>query len=109
MAPALDLEGQAVVDDGPRPTFVDGERGECGRHVEHGERAAPARIAVGMADGLRDQPSNTASSIASARSAALAILVSRSASSVVVKRMALAMVWRWMKRARSRSFPVSAA
>ena len=37
-----------------------------------------------------------ASSIESARSAALAIFCSSSASSVVVKRMALASVWRWM-------------
>jgi hypothetical protein len=40
-----------------------------------------------------------ASSIVSAWSAALAIRLSRSASSVVVKRMAFAIVWRWMKRA----------
>ena len=33
-----------------------------------------------------------------ARSAALAIFCSRSPSSVVVKRIALAIVWRWMKR-----------
>ncbi len=45
----------------------------------------------------------------SARSAALAILVSSSASSVVVKRMALAMVWRWMKRALAPSLPVMIA
>jgi hypothetical protein len=65
----------------------------------HGERKRCRLDRFGFATTAAVSLSKAASSMVSARSAALAILVSRSASSVVVKRMALAMVWRWMKRA----------
>ena len=60
---------------------------------------APAFMASACPTTAATISSKAASSIASALSAALAMRLSRSASSVVVKRMALAMVWRWMKRA----------
>ncbi len=68
--------------------------------------SAPARIASAAADGFRDQPVEGGELDRRApcrrhwRSS-----LSSPASSVVVKRMALAMVWRWMKRPFASSVP----
>ena len=58
-----------------------------------------ARTAPASAVTADTRPSNSARSMASARSAAVAILLSSSASSTVENRMAPAMVWRWMNSA----------
>ena len=63
------------------------------------EAEAAAKLSPAAMTAARNS-SKARSSMASACSAALAIRLSRSESSTVVKRMALALVWRWMKRAR---------
>ena len=71
--------------------------------------AAAFRIASASLMKALAKSSKMPSSMASALSAADAIFSSRSASSVVVKRMALAMVWRWMNRPLASGVPFIAA
>ena len=75
-------------------------RGRRGRRRRRSARSAPAALEMPSARAVTSptRSANRRSSSASALSAACEILVSSSPSSTVVKRMALAMVWRWMKR-----------
>ena len=103
MAPAVDGEGEASIDLGPHVVALDRERGERRRDVER--RRAPRAACLDRGARRRSRVaasrSKISSSIASARSAALAIFASSSPSSVVVKRTWPASVWRWMKVALS--------
>ncbi len=104
MARALGLEDERAVDH--RPNGAD-----IARPILPGRRRRPAapaprpRPGSGRASRMgarRARPRRCPAPGARARSAARAILASRSASSTVVKRTWLAMVWRWMKRRRER-------
>ena len=101
MAAAVDVEGEAVVDQSggssrPRP--------RARRAPRRRRAAASAAAAAAIASAARRRPRRPARRRRRARWPAPGrrrwrSCCSSSASSAVVKRMALAMVWRWMKRA----------
>ena len=106
MAAGLDREGERVVDERARPVALRRRARRAPRRRR--ARPAPRRCRASSASrpsACRRRPlEQTSSSSASARSAAEAMRASSSTSSTVVKRIAPAMVWRWMKVARMRGF-----
>ena len=100
MAPALDLEGGALIHHRAAVVALDGKLGQGRRRHRAGQarqppRRSPRRRRLPAPPARR----SSSSSRASALSAAVAMRRSSSPSSTVVKRTASAMVWRWMKPA----------
>ena len=97
MAAAADLEGRAVVEHGadvalaraPARRGPPSQSSSASAAATRAERRAPRRATAAASS------AKTSCSMASARSAAEAMRPSISISSAVVKRMALAIVWRW--------------
>ena len=103
--PALIAKAVLVIDHRAAIVALDRELGEAGGDIEQRPAPRPPRRSPRPP---RSRPRrarrSSSSSSASALSAAVAMRRSSSPSSTVVKRMALAMVWRWMKPADSVSF-----
>ena len=96
MAAALDGEGERGVDDRPRPVARDREFGQRSGDIERGERRAAAAqlsVAASAARAAVEQLELQRQRAVGGGSDA----VSSSISALVVKRIAPAMVWRWMK------------
>ena len=102
MAPGLDLEGGTPSTIG-RQVALDGELGKAAATSSRASAAAAA-IALGGGACERHQLGEAFELQGQALSAAVAMRRSSSPSSTVVKRVALAMVWRWMKPADLVSF-----
>jgi hypothetical protein len=103
MPPGDDLEGEAVIDLRPAVALLPGRAWQGRRHIENAKRLRRRLDRVGGAM-IGASRRRLAARSPAPFAGALAMRLSRSASSVVVKRMAPAMVWRWMKRpASSRS------
>ncbi len=97
VAAAADLEGEAAVDDGAHETLVMREMGERRRVIQLGKRRCDVGQRALLGATAAANSLKISCSIASARSAAEAIRPSVSDNSGVMKRMALAMLWRWRK------------
>ena len=97
MASAADLEGGAVVENGPRIALARRHLGQAASQSSSASAPATSPSARSSAATAAASSAKISCSSASARSAAETIRLSVSTSSCVVKRMAPAMVWRWRK------------